>query len=434
MKYDEALNYLRDLTTFGMNFGLDRIYKLLELLENPHEKLNVIHIGGTNGKGSTASMLNSILVKSGYKVGLFTSPHIHSYRERYKINNEMISEEEVASLITQIKPLLKKMVDEGYEHPTEFEVNTAMAFKYFNDKKVDLVILEVGLGGEIDSTNVVSKPLLSIITNVAMDHLDYLGDTLEKIATVKSGIIKKNRPLVTGVDKEEAYKVIEKKCKSLDAPIYKLGKDFNYQLIKLTEKDTLAHVHGLKKSYLNVRTSLLGEHQAKNMAIAVSAAEILQDLGYNKINENTIYEGLKDIKWQARFEVIDSDPIIVIDVAHNVDGVISLKNTIENIFPNRPLTLLIGMLADKEREKVIEIIAPMAEKIIVTKPLSPRAGNWEEIKEMAQKYCQTVDLSPDIEGAIKLALNKCDPKGIVVITGSFYMVSEARKILQENKF
>lgn len=433
MNYQEALDYLRNLTTFGMNFGLDRILKLLELLGNPHKKLKVIHIGGTNGKGSTAIMLNTILAESGYKMGLFTSPHIHSYRERFRINGELISYEDVANLINKIKPLLEQMVQEGFEHPTEFEVNTAMAFEYFAGENVDVLVLETGLGGEIDSTNVVDEPLLSIITNVAMDHMDYLGDSIKEIATVKSGIIKKNRPIITGSENEEALEVIAYKSKENGSPLYVIGKDFTYRTVTADQVGSTFDITGLRKTYPGLYIPLLGEHQGKNLAVVICAMEILQELGYTKIIEETIINGLKKIVWNARLEIFSKNPLVLIDVAHNVDGIITLKNALENIFSDKSLTLLIGMLADKEREKVIEIIAPLAKNIIVTKPLSPRAGNWEEIKKLADRYCSSVLLEHDIDKALKKALTKLDiQQDMLVITGSFYMVSEARKWLQKN--
>lgn len=435
MNYQEALDYLRNLTTFGMNFGLDRIKKLMELLGDPHKELKVVHIGGTNGKGSTASMLSAVLAESGYKVGLFTSPHIHSYRERFRINGEMISHHQVAALIAMIKPLLEKMVEEGYEHPTEFEVNTAMAFQYFYQENVDILVLEVGLGGEIDSTNIIDNPLLSIITNVAMDHMDYLGDTIEEIAKVKSGIIKKNRPIITGSDKPEALEAIEKRSKLCDSHLYILGRDFTYQTDALGKKGSIFSVMGLKDSYERINLPLLGEHQGKNLALAVSAAELLQEMGYSKITKTTIFAGLQKVIWNARLEIFRQEPLIIIDVAHNVDGIITLKEAVKSIFPEYKLTLVIGMLADKEREKAVEIIAPLAERIVVTKPLSPRAGNWEQLMVLAEKYCPEVLLEPNIGDALELALRSIHStqEEMIIVTGSFYMVSEARKWLQENK-
>lgn len=435
MNYQEALDYLRNLTTFGMNFGLDRIIKLLELLGDPQKHLKVVHIGGTNGKGSTAAMLSSVLAESEYRVGMFTSPHLHSYRERFRINNEMISEDHVIDLITLIKPILEEMVQQGYEHPTEFEVNTAMAFKYFQQEAVDVLVLEVGLGGEIDSTNVIDEPLLSIITNVAMDHMEFLGNSIKEIAAVKSGIIKKSRPVITGVEGNEGLEVIMQRARTLESPLYVLGKDFSYQTNFLGREGSNFTVAGIKNIYKKINLPLLGEHQGKNLALLVCAIELLQKMGFTKITNGTLYSGLQKVVWWARLEVFSKEPLIIIDVAHNVDGIRTLKEAIEDIFSDYQVTLVMGMLADKEREKVVEIIAPLAKRIIITKPLSPRAGNWEHLKFLADKYCSEVLLEPNIGEALETALTKVGshPKEMIVITGSFYMVCEARKWLQENR-
>jgi len=433
MNYQQSIDYIKKLTQFGMNFGLARIRKLLELLGNLHESLKVVHVGGTNGKGSTSAMLSSILIESGYTVGLFTSPHLHSYRERFRINGEMITEEDLASIITRIKPFLEQMVADGFEHPTEFEVGTAMAFVYFFEKRVDIVVLEVGLGGEIDSTNVVAEPLVSVITNVAMDHMDYLGDTVEKIASVKAGIIKHKRPVVTAAKKPEVLKILKERSIKENAPFYRIDKDFGVQTIELSSTGSVFRICGLRGVYENVKTPLLGEHQGENLSIAIVISELLQKSGFEKITRATIYQGAERVVWKGRLEIISENPLVLIDVAHNVDGITTLKKALHTIFSHKPMTLVIGMLADKEREKALEIIASMAQRVIVTKPLSPRAGNWGEITGMAKKYCQRVTTIPYVIDAVEAALHEMDPEGILVVTGSFYMVSEARRWLEENK-
>jgi dihydrofolate synthase/folylpolyglutamate synthase len=346
----------------------------------------------------------------------------------------MISHDEVAALITMIKPLLEKMVQEGYEHPTEFEVNTAMAFQYFHQKNVDILVLEVGMGGEIDSTNIIDNPLVSIITNVGMDHMEYLGDTVKEIATVKSGIIKKDRPVITGSDRLEALEAIEKRSDLCNSPLYIIDRDFSCQADVQGKEGSIFSVKGLKDKYERINLPLLGEHQGKNLVLAVCAAELLQDMGYSKITKAAIFEGIRKVVWEARLEIFKKEPLIIIDVAHNVDGITTLKKTVESIFPEYKLTLVLGMLADKEREKSVEIIAPLASKIVITKPLSPRAGNWEELKVLAEKFCPEVLLESDIGAALELALNGIDStqKEMIIVTGSFYMVSDARKWLKEN--
>lgn len=233
MNFDEAIRFLRELTTFGFNFGLGRIEELLNRVDNPHRKLKVIHVGGTNGKGSTATMIAGILQAAGYKVGIFTSPHLHSYSERYKINGTEISQERIAELLTLMRPQLENMVEEGFEHPTEFEVSTAVAFLYFWEEAVDFLVLEVGLGGAIDSTNVVN-PLVSVITNVAMEHMDYLGNTITEIATVKSGIIKPGVPAITAADDSSALTVIREAAQKNGSDLIEVGRDITWKISKST--------------------------------------------------------------------------------------------------------------------------------------------------------------------------------------------------------
>lgn len=427
MTYEEALAFLRDLTKFGYNLGLGRITQLLHLLGNPQDRLKVIHIGGTNGKGSTSAMVTSILKAAGYRVGLFSSPHLHRYTERMTINGQEIPETAVASLMTEIRPLLEKMVQEGFEHPTEFEVNTALALLYFAREKVDFAVLEVGLGGAIDSTNVVN-PLVAVITNVGMDHMDYLGNTLEEITEVKGGIIKPGCQVVTGTDKEEVVRILEDICRDKEARLWRLGKDFQVELISNTLDGVTFSFYGNGVGYQALQVPLLGEHQAVNGAIAVATIRCLATYGY-QIPTEAIYEGLKRVHWPARLEIVKRCPLVLIDGAHNVDGARTLRKALEQLFTYGKLILVIGMLADKEREKVLELLAPLADALVVTRPNSPRAENWEELASLGSRYVKEVIVQPDIHDAIEEALAMAGAEDLVCITGSLYMVAEARGYL-----
>jgi dihydrofolate synthase/folylpolyglutamate synthase len=426
MDYKESINFLKNLTKFGMNFGLGRIEKLLDLMGNPHQELKYIHVGGTNGKGSTCVMLENILCNSGIKTGLFTSPHVNSYRERYKINGEMISEEKIAQLITKMRPCLEKMVEKGYEHPTEFEVNTAMAFLYFYEEKVDIVILEVGLGGAIDSTNVIN-PLVSIITNVEKDHMDYLGNTIREIAEVKAGIIKKSSDIITGVVKEDAIKVIKRVSCEKEAVLHRIIKKENYQVTNLSIKGTTFDYFG-KKECKNLRVNLLGEHQAKNASMALKTVEVLKDKGY-VITEDAVRKGLNTV----RLEIIKENPIILIDAAHNVDGMDALTKSIKDLFNYDKLICVLSLLEDKERENIVKIIAKMSDKMIITRPNSYRAGDWEKVADYTKVYCKDVLIESDINKALEKALDSAEINDLICITGSFYMVCDARDIIKNYK-
>lgn len=426
MNYREAMEYLVNLTTFGFNFGLDRIKYLLEQFDNPQDKIKTVHIGGTNGKGSTSAMLSAMLQKAGCRVGVFTSPHLHSYRERVVINDEQIPEERVAELLTRLKAVLDRMVKEGHEHPTEFEVNTALAFIYFFEEKVDLAVIEVGLGGLIDSTNVIT-PLVSVITNVGMDHMDYLGQTLPEIAAIKAGIIKDKGLVVTAATRPEVLAVIEKVCKEKSARLVKVQDGYSWQSIESSPLGQRFNLSGPQRVYADLHLKLLGEHQMVNAATAVAVAEALNSYCDIRLDPVHIRQGLAEVSWPGRLELVR--PGVLLDGAHNLDGAETLAKALQNVFNYRQLILCIGMLADKERSKVLALLGPLANKIVVTKPNNPRAGNWQEMAGQAKSYVDEVYLREEIPEAVDWAVELAGEGDLVCITGSLYMISEARAYL-----
>lgn len=426
MNFEEALEFLRNLTKFGFNFGLGRIEELLRRLGDPHKALKVIHVGGTNGKGSTATMISSILQAGGYNAGIFTSPHLHSYCERYRINGEQISEDRIAELLTRLRPHLEKMVEEGFEHPTEFEVSTALGFLYFYEEKVDFLVLEVGLGGAIDSTNVII-PLVSVITNVAMDHMDYLGETIQEIASVKAGIIKGGRPVVTAVDEPEALEIIYKVSRETKSDLVDVRRDLTWIVTKSTVDGQEFSLCTPVRTYENLHLKLVGCHQVVNAATAVAAVEILERYGYS-ISPETIAAGLAGAQWPARLEMVSINPAVLLDGAHNLHGAESLRKALSEVYSYERLILVFGMLGDKEREKVVAQLAPLAKTVIVTKPNSPRAGDWEKIADEVSKYVDEVYLIENIHEAVKKAAAMAGSDDLVCVTGSLYMVAEAREL------
>lgn len=426
MNFEEALDFLRNLTKFGFNFGLGRVEELLRRLGNPHRELKVIHVGGTNGKGSTATMISSILQAGGYKTGIFTSPHLHSYCERYQINGMQISEGRIAELLTRLRPHLEKMVEEGFEHPTEFEVSTALGFLYFYEEKVDFLVLEVGLGGAIDSTNVVI-PLVSVITNVAMDHMDYLGETIEEIASVKAGIIKGGRPVVTAVDESAALEVIKKVSHETRSDLVDVRRDLTWIVTKSTVDGQDFSLCTPVRTYENLHLKLVGCHQVVNAATAVAAVEMLERYGYS-FNHETIAAGLAGAVWPARLEMVSINPAVLLDGAHNLHGAQSLREALTEVYSYERLILVFGMLGDKEREKVVAQLAPLATAVIVTKPNSPRAGDWEKIANEVRKYVDEVYLIENIHEAVKKGAALAGSGDLVCVTGSLYMVAEAREL------
>lgn len=439
-EYEETLEQLKSLTKFGINLGLGRIRALLERLGNPQDKLKVIHIGGTNGKGSTAAILQAILQKAGYWVGMFISPHLHDYRERITINGQLISPEEVTYYFGQIQPIMKDMVAQGLEHPTEFEVSTAMALLYFAENQPDLVILEVGMGGEIDSTNVVI-PLISVITSIGMDHMDYLGHTLAEIAAVKAGIIKEGIPVVTSADKPEALKVIKEMAATKKSKLIKVGWDVRWrQRVNNDRNDSNRFDYlGLHLRLTDLELGLLGEHQFTNAAVALAVCELLVDKCEAVIPESSLREGLKQVFWPGRLELISLKPKILLDGAHNEDGMKTLVKALED-YDSGPLqrdklVLIIGMLKDKEIDKAVQLIAPLAFEIIVTKPDSPRAGDLDIIANLAERAAGTgrISIVEDPVLAVQMGMQKIGPQDLLCVTGSLYMISKVREYLIRNK-
>ncbi|MGD0621595.1 MAG: folylpolyglutamate synthase/dihydrofolate synthase family protein [Thermacetogeniaceae bacterium] len=430
MSYDEALDFLVGLTKFGFNFGLQRIECLLQLLGDPHRKLRVIHIGGTNGKGSTAMMTASVLDAAGYRVGLFTSPHLDSYTERYLINRVPISEPELAELISRVRPHLEQMVRDGHEHPTEFEVCTAIAFLYFSEEQVDFLVLEVGLGGAIDSTNIIPTPLAAVITNVAFDHIDYLGNTIKDIATVKAGIIKQGGYAVTAAFDQEALDVIMARCREVGASLLRVGVDLGYELIESTPSGTSFNLRSPWGDYPAQWAPLAGQYQAINAATALGVIEVLRRRHGVQITAEQIRAGLAAARWPARLELLSESPAVLVDVTHNHDGSRKLREALQEIYHYRRLILVLGMLGDKEREKVVGELAPLASLVVITKPNSPRAGDWELLATEARRYVDHVLQVEEITAAVDAALKEAGCEDLVCVTGSFYMVAEARAYLR----
>ena len=454
MNYQEAMVYIQQITRFGINLGLSRMERLLAGLGNPQLNLSVVHVGGTNGKGSVCAMLSSILKAAGFRVGLFTSPHLESYTERFQVNGENISQEEVARIIGMLRPQIEQMVMEGYEHPTEFEVSTALAFQYFKGSGVDLVVLEVGMGGNLDSTNVID-PMVSIITNVSMDHEAILGNTLAEIAHTKAGIIKRGVPLVTAAE-GEAWEVIWKEARRLESSVVRVfpsprirdEQAAPFRTVRLTalrakpassqaegcKSQQLISIQGLHQEYLELGISLLGEHQGINAATAVAAIEVLQEQGISVSNQD-IFRGLADTAWPGRLEIVCQNPLILLDGAHNPAGARRLADFLGRDFSDYSIVLILGILEDKDRSKIIQEIAPLADAIIVTAPPGPRAGDWVEVANQAERFTDKIILQERTLEALLAGIEivrerqQSGKKALLCVTGSLYLVGEARGLL-----
>lgn len=422
MDYPESIAYLKGLTTFGINLGLERIQDLLARLDHPERQVKFVHVGGTNGKGSTATMLASILTAAGLKTGLFTSPHLHSYTERVRINGEEISEAAIAELLTILRRHLDDIVAAGQEHPTEFEVSTALAILHFARQQVDMAVMEVGMGGAIDSTNVI-LPQVSIITNIGMDHMDYLGPTIADIARVKAGIIKTGVPVLTAADHPEALAVIRQQAAAKGSILWEYGRDIVAESLAFDDFGQSFDCRVEETIFRDLRITLRGRHQLINAALAVAGAVRLG------IEESAIRQGLAAAQWACRLETVSQSPLVVIDAAHNHHGVLVLVDALKQYWPSQKKVLVLGMLADKEREKVVAEIVPLVDKVVVTKPNNPRAGAWREIADFVRPYVQDVVVEEDIGKAVEIGRALAGDDHMLLITGSIYMVAEARDYL-----
>lgn len=432
MNYTEAINYIKDTAKFGSKLGLERTEKILEYLGDPHKKIKTIHIAGTNGKGSTTAMLTKILVSSGYKVGCYISPYIEEFEERMQINNENIPKEDLAEIVTEVAGAVEKVIADDLGNPTEFEIITCAGFLYFERNNVDFAVVEVGLGGRLDSTNVIN-PELSIIGSISLDHVAILGDTLEKIAFEKGGIIKDKTKVILYPQEECVTKVIEEICRSKEAPLVKVNSE-NAKFIGVSqvEENKIAQELVIKTSRdtYQVSLALLGVHQIQNCNVVVNSCEALMDMGV-KITKETILKGLKEVKWPGRLEIMRRNPLVVMDGAHNIDGIKKLTESIDKYFKCKNMVLILGILADKQVDEMINTICPKAARVIAVTPHSERAELCEDLREKVLLCNENCEAVMDYEEAYDKALSYCKEDDMVVISGSLYMVGDMRKIVRD---
>ena len=422
MNYDETIAWLYSFEKFGIKLGLDRIKYLCNKLGNPQNSYKCIHVGGTNGKGSVCRFLQSILSNSGYKTGLYTSPHIQRFSERFIIDGKEISDSDVILLVKKIKPIVEKMIKKE-NTPTFFEIITAMAFLYFKEKNVDLAVIEVGLGGRFDATNIV-KPIVTVITNVTLEHQDILGHKIEDIAFEKAGIIKNKIPIITA-SKNPALKVIKKVAYERNAPITIIdANSWKKTKVELDWQEFL--ITGSLKEY-NVKTTLLGEHQGENIALSIAAIEKLQMSGVY-ITDDAITKGIEKAVNPGRMEVLGFKPLIILDGAHNIAGISSLKNTLEDDFVFNKLILVIGILSDKNVKEMLEIIALFADIVITTKSQNKRETEPNKLKDILEKlnFKKQIIVKEKVTDAVKHALSIAENDDLICITGSLFTVGEAR--------
>jgi dihydrofolate synthase / folylpolyglutamate synthase len=438
--YDQALVYLYNLQKFGIKFGLSKTENLLKAFKHPQRHLKCIHIAGSNGKGSVAAMLASIYSRAGYKVGLFTSPHLIDFRERFQINGRMISKGQTLDLIKEIQEKA-----DSQEPPTFFEFVTAMALLYFYREKVDLAIMETGLGGRLDATNII-RPLITVITTITLEHQEYLGKTLKSIALEKGGIIKHQVPLITGVSQKKVQGILEALCQDKQAPMLLAGRDFKTRktgqgrFSYSSEFGVRSSEFGLKKAngssspvtrHSSLRLGLLGDHQIKNAGLALTVVQGLHDK--YPVTEEAIREGLEGVNWPGRMEVLSQRPWLVLDGAHNPGAMRTLSQNIPRVFSYKRLYLVFGMMKDKEIGQTFNYMIPLADKVFLTRAQYDRSADPETLRPFIEGKNLPCQLFPALPSAIKQAIKEADPEDLILITGSLFIVGEARAWWERHK-
>jgi dihydrofolate synthase/folylpolyglutamate synthase len=377
-------------------------------------------------------MLSWILSAAGYKVGLFTSPHLISFEERIMVNQKKIPRDKLCQMVERIMPISESMVASGkFDHPTFFETATAMAFCHFKDENVDITVLEVGLGGRLDATNIVT-PMASVITTIALDHTHVLGTTLEEVAREKAGIIKEQVPVITGIEDDDILTIIRKTCDEKESQLYSHKEYGSYSKKESNLEGQIFDIKLKDRRYENLKIPLLGEHQLKNALIAALTIEVLKDMGIIIPNQS-VRKGFEATRWPARLEIIQKNPYIILDCAHNPAGMRALKSSLKGIFSGHSFTFVIGIMRDKDIPKIIEEITPIANKIIITKPKFERASEPQKIEEEVKKHLSNVIVIKDVKEAIKHAKKKAEYEDVICITGSIFNVGEAISALEAEK-
>lgn len=424
MNYSEALEYIHSVEWLGSRPGLSRTEELLEKLGNPEKDMKFVHVAGTNGKGSTCSMCESVLRAAGYKVGLYTSPYIVRFNERMCINGEPISDSELAELVEIIKPIADNMSDK----PTEFEIITALAFLYYKRHACDIVVLEVGMGGRLDSTNVIDSPVASVITGVAIDHVSVLGSTVAEIAKEKAGIIKQSRPVIYGGRDDVAFEVIRGKAKACKSEIVRT--ELGSISVKAMSVEGTVFDYGELK---DVKLSLCGSYQPENAITVIETVRVLNREGF-EISESALREGLKSAKWRARFELLGKEPTVIFDGSHNMQGVKAAAESIKHFFGNEKVLLLMGVLADKEWKAMLDELLPLAERMYCVTPNSPRALDSEILAKECNARSVNANAFDSIDDGVKKAYNDAKTQNVpLVMLGSLYMYGDVYKALENAK-
>lgn len=426
------IDRIHEFNRFGMVLGLGRMEELLRRLGNPQDDLKVIHVAGTNGKGSVSKYLEEGLSACGYKMGLYTSPYIETFNERIRYDGADISDEDLEYYGQKVVSAAEAMVADGLDSPTEFEVVTAIAFLYFADRQADITILEVGLGGIGDSTNVVKSPLASVITSISYDHMAQLGSSLAEIAVNKAGIIKTGCPVIANVPQRDAAKIIARKAYAMGSRLYDIS-GIRAAVSDETPFSQKVSMELYEKSYSDVEISMVGRHQAENLKTALATLEILRKSGAVKLDREALYEGLKRARQPGRFEVISEDPLVIIDGAHNEAGAQALQETMAQHFAGKKILLVAGILADKEIDSIVKFLTKITDHIIVTEPDNPRKLSAEKLAEHVAEFGVAAEAVSDVEAAVHRAKELADGYDVILFAGSLYLIGDVRRLWRNER-
>lgn len=428
MNYKEAMAFLEDTKKYGSQLGLVSIRNLMKELGNVQEQVPVVHIGGTNGKGSVGAMLSAVLTEAGYRVGRFDTPDVFTYEEEFLMNGVPVEKERLAQLFTEVSDACRKLTAKGLPHPTRFEVETAAAFLWFYEEKCDLALVEVGMGGETDATNLITRPLVSILTSISMDHMGFLGNTREEIAAVKAGIIKKGRPVVSAGQTQEVMAVIRRRAKQLHAPLTVADPSRADGIVCTPEETSFCVRDEENGERFRIRLGLPGVWQAENALCALYALKILA-AEYPAVTRETVLEGLRKVRWPGRLERVSRNPAVFLDGAHNEDAVRRLRESLDLMYPEGKIIYIMGVLADKEYTGMIRTMFREGDLVFTVTPPNPRALSSEALAEELEKQKIRAVSCGSAAEAVSRAAAEAGTQGIILAFGSLSYLAEIRRAL-----
>lgn len=422
MNFEETMEFIQRKGRFAVKSGLDNIRTLLQYMGNPQDRLQFVHVAGTNGKGSTVAFISHVLMEAGYETGRFTSPYLERFTERIKVNDAEISKEDLCRIASYVKECTETMEKEGHACPTQFELITAIGFQYFYEQHCDIVVLEVGLGGRLDATNIILPPLVAVITTIDYDHMAYLGNTLVEIAGEKAGIIKSGSHVVLYPQVDDVEKVFAVKCAAMDATLLKVQK----KSLQVVASSLISQIFHYKNDH-DLQIHLPGRFQILNAATAIEAIGVLRQKGWN-ITRDHLYLGLANTRWAGRMEILQHKPLVMIDGAHNPQGATALAQMVVEHFQNRTKRLIFGMLEDKEVESVTNIIASFADVVYLVEPEDPRAMKGEELERFFQHKLCVTRVIKDVKDSIAIVLREAQEDDVIIACGSLYLIGQLRRM------